>query len=168
MRRATPSMHCSFSPSRSFSFFFPNRMTETWKLTLDETEHFFHSVLAWAYFSVSFLWLQSRGSFHSRVRPFEDKVEVSTPARKKTKTNLLARTFSTCNASSSPEDSWTCSWHCSFPYPTLLFGSSPFRHLSVSLEASSQPAAPLAPWGWSVVLVTFFQCLAVSLIVECW
>lgn len=27
MRRATPSMHCSFSPSRSFSFFLPNRMT---------------------------------------------------------------------------------------------------------------------------------------------
>lgn len=146
MRRATPSMHCSFSPSRSFSFFFPNRMTETWKLRVRRDRGLFMGFLRELTFLFLFFCSKAEGHSVRELACLWIKWKSPHLREKTNKSNLLARKFSTRNASSSPEDSWTCSWHCSFPYPTLLSGSSPSHHLSVLSKASSQPAAPLAPW----------------------
>lgn len=87
MRRATPSMHCSFSPSRSFSFFLPSRMTANEKIERKKNiMRIIDGFLAWfchgaTHFSVSFPLRRNTTSCRWRARLFADTLEASTPVK---------------------------------------------------------------------------------------
>lgn len=79
MRRATPSMHCSFSASRSFSFFLPSRITirRWWEWEVENI--IIIIIIAATYFFVSSPSPQSTKLSHLMPPRWLDLMEVAIP-----------------------------------------------------------------------------------------
>jgi hypothetical protein len=148
MRRATPSMHCSFSPSRSFSFFLPSRMTESRKVMRERHVKLLMSL--WrddVTIKLTFLLLLLGGEAkrHAIEELASLRVEGKSPYLLVQRNTPLVSTSGPRISQFSPEDFGTCFLRCFCPGldPLPLFCPSPRQ--PASSRASSQPEAPWAP-----------------------